>query len=622
MEIAISLVALAVAVLTFTALADKLDFPPPLLLIAVGVVASYLPGVPEVHLGHDVVLLGLLPPLLYATAVQTSLIDFNANRRSILLLSVGLVAFTTLGVGVVVHALIPDISWPIAFAIGAVVAPPDAVAATAIGRRIGLPRRIVTILEGESLLNDATALVALRTALAATAVGVSAAGLTADFLRAAGGGLLVGVLVFLVVAWVRQHIDDPLLDTGMSLVIPFAAYLLAEAEPIHGSGVIAVVVAGLLLGHKAPIIQTAQSRIAERMNWRTIAYVLENAVFLLIGLQADWIVADVSDSDLSSGRIALVCVATLVAVVVLRLAWVFPARYLLVRPGARTGGHGPPWTYTFILGWAGMRGVVTLAAAFVIPERTPNREILLLIAFTVVAGTLFIQGLTLPWFARRLKVPPPDPADDALARATILQQASKAGYKQLASMEYDDPHGVVESIRQRVDQRNYAAWERLSTTAEQESPSDLYARIRHAMIDAERRRVLEIRDSGQVASDVVAEVLTLLDVEESMLDSATQQREELRAGNSRLRQTGATCDELDQHPVVEDSEGTECARCVEEGIAWVALRRCLDCGNVACCDSSPRQHATAHFRDTTHPVMQSAEAGEDWRWCYLHHLTA
>ncbi len=538
MEIAISLVALAVAVLTFTALADRLDFPPPLLLIVVGVVASYLPGVPVVHLGHDVVLLGLLPPLLYATAVQTSLVDFNANRRSILLLSVGLVAFTTLGVGVVVHALIPDISWPIAFAIGAVVAPPDAVAATAIGRRIGLPRRIVTILEGESLLNDATALVALRTALAATAVGVSAAGLTADFLRAAGGGLLVGILVFLVVAWVRQHIDDPLLDTGMSLVIPFAAFLIAEAEPIHGSGVIAVVVAGLLLGHKAPIIQTAQSRIAERMNWRTIAYVLENAVFLLIGLQADWIVADVSESTLSSGRIALVCAATLVAVVVLRLVWVFPARYLLVRPGQRAGDrHRPPWTYTFILGWAGMRGVVTLAAAFVIPEDTPNREILLLIAFTVVAGTLFIQGLSLPWFARRLKVPPPDPADDALARATVLQQASKAGYKQLASMEYDDPHGVVESIRQRVDQRNYAAWERLSTTADQESPSDLYSRIRRAMIDAERRRVLEIRDSGQVASDVVAEVL----------DPARR-----RGEHARQRQPGARGAPGGQQPATPD----------------------------------------------------------------------
>ena len=187
-EIAFSLVALAVAVLTFTALAERIDFPAPLLLIAVGVVASYLPFVPEVHLDHDVVLLGLLPPLLYATAVQTSLVGFNANRRPILLLSVGLVAFTTVGVGVLVHTLIPAIGWAYSFAIGAVVAPPDAVAATAIGRRIGLPRRIVTILEGESLLNDATALVALRTAIGAAAVGVSATDVTVDFVRAAGGG--------------------------------------------------------------------------------------------------------------------------------------------------------------------------------------------------------------------------------------------------------------------------------------------------------------------------------------------------------------------------------------------------------------------------------------------------
>ncbi|MGI8644845.1 MAG: cation:proton antiporter, partial [Nocardioides sp.] len=409
MEIAFSLVALAVAVLTFTALAERVDFPAPLLLIAVGVVASYLPFIPEVHLDHDVVLLGLLPPLLYATAVQTSLVDFNANRRPILLLSVGLVAFTTVGVGVLVHTVIPAIGWAYCLAIGAVVAPPDAVAATAIGRRIGLPRRIVTILEGESLLNDATALVALRTAIGAAALGVSATDVTVDFVRAAGGGFLVGVLLFLVVAWVRRRVTDPLLDSGMSLVVPFAAYLLAEVEQIHGSGVVAVVVAGLLLGHKAPILQTAQSRIAERMNWRTIAFILENAVFLLIGLQASWIVADVGESQVPLGRIALACVGTLVAVVVLRLVWVFPARYLLVRPRSDSGAsHGPPWTYTFILGWAGMRGVVTLAAAFVIPEETPYREVLLLIAFTVVAGTLFLQGLSLPWLARRLEVPSPD----------------------------------------------------------------------------------------------------------------------------------------------------------------------------------------------------------------------
>ena len=453
---------MAVSVLAFTALAGRLDFPAPLLLIAVGVAASYLPGVPEIHLEPEVVLLGLLPPLLYAAAIQTSLVDFNANRRAILLLSVGLVVFTTLGVGAIVHAMIPGISWPVSFAIGAVVAPPDAVAATAVARRIGLPRRIVTILEGESLLNDATALVALRTAIAATSVGVEAMDVGRDFLVASVGGAAVGFAVFVVVAKLRRLITDPVLDTAISFVVPFGAFV--AAEEIHASGVIAVVVAGLLLGHKAPIVQTAQSRIAERTNWRTIAFVLENTVFLLIGLQAAWILEDVSESTLSGARITAVCAAVLLGCIVMRIVWVFGARYLLVRPGPDPAtGRRPPWTFTFILGWAGMRGVVTLAAAFLIPKDTPHREVLLLIAFTVVAGTLFLQGLSLPMLARRLRVPSPDPMEDALARATLLQQASKAGFKVLQNLEYDDPQGVVKLVKQRIEQRNFAAWERLST---------------------------------------------------------------------------------------------------------------------------------------------------------------
>ena len=218
-------------------------------------------------------------------------------------------------------------------------------------------------------------------------------------------------------------------------------------------------------------MQTAQSRIAERMNWRTIAFVLENTVFLLIGLQAGWIVADVSESTLSTGRIAAVCAAVLAGCIVLRMAWVFAARYLLVRPGPDPStGVRPPWTFTLILGWAGIRGVVTLAAAFLIPEDTPHREVLLLIAFTVVAGTLFIQGLSLPMLARRLRVPSPDPMEDALARATLLQQASKAGYQVLTDMEYDDQQGVVALVKQRIEQRNFAAWERLGTQADTETP--------------------------------------------------------------------------------------------------------------------------------------------------------
>jgi CPA1 family monovalent cation:H+ antiporter len=619
-EIAFELVALAVVVLAATALAARFDAPAPLLLIAVGVGASYLPFVPTVHLSADVVLLGLLPPLLYAAAIQTSLVDFNANRRSILLLSVGLVVFTTVGVGWLVHTLLPGLDWWAALAIGAVVAPPDAVAATAIARRIGLPRRIVTILEGESLFNDATALVALRTAIAAGAGSVVMWRVGTDFLVALVGGAVIGFVVFYVVARMRRHIEDPILDTAISFVIPYVTYI--ASEELHSSGVVSVVVAGLLLGHKAPIVQTAQSRIAERMNWRTIAFFLENTVFLLIGLQAGWILDDVGSSTVGSGRIVAVCALTLVAVVVLRILWVFVARYLLIRPGHDPDlGRPPPATFTFLLGWAGMRGVVTLAAAFVIPADTRYREVLLLIAFTVVAGTLFVQGLTLPWLTRLLRVPAPDPLEDALARATVLQQASKAGFKRLHELEYDDPHDVFDVLKQRIEQRNFAAWERLGTVADQETPTELYSRVRLEMIDAERGRVLEIRGSGTVPSEVISEVLSMLDVEESMLDLSRQSREEVRDVLS-VRRTGASCDDLSAHPAIETVPGPECGDCLREGTTWVSLRQCLDCGNVGCCDSSPSRHATRHFRQTEHPVMESAEPGEDWRWCYVHHLTA
>lgn len=622
MEIALFLVLLAVGVLAGVVVADRIGVPAPLLLVVAGVAASFLPFVPQIHLEPEVVLLGLLPPLLYSTAITSSLVDFNANRRSIALLSVGAVLFTAAGVGWLAHTMIPGLSWPVAFALGAVVAPPDAVAATAIGRHIGLPRRIVTILEGESLFNDATALVALRTALAAaTVVGVNGWKVGFDFLVASVGGVLLGILAFAIVAWLRRRITDPIFDVGVSFVIPFAVFLVAEK--LHSSGVVAVVVAGLLLGHKAPILQSAQSRIAERINWRTIAFLLENTVFALIGLQAQWILQDLADSSLSGARIVAVCLATLVAVIALRLVWVFATRYVLIRPGPDpVTGESPPWSFTFLIGWAGMRGVVTLAAAFIIPEPTEHREVLLVVAFTVVAGTLLVQGLSLPWFARRLGVPSPDPRDDALARATLLQQASKAALEELEKIEADDHSGVTDVIRQRLDQRNFAAWERLGTTADEESPAALYYRIRSQMIDAERRRILEIRRSGNVASDVIADVLSSLDVEESMLDNAQSERDETAAYGRRRWSIGEQCADLEQYAAVDEEPATVCQECIEEGTRWVALRRCLECGNVGCCDSSPRQHATRHFHETQHPVMQSAEPEEDWRWCYVHHLTA
>jgi CPA1 family monovalent cation:H+ antiporter len=268
-----------------------------------------------------------------------------------------------------------------------------------------------------------------------------------------------------------------------------------------------------------------------------------------------------------------------------------------------------------------MRGVVTLAAAFVIPAQVPYREVLLFAAFTVVAGTLFLQGLSLPWLARRLRVRPPDPMEDALARATLLQQASKAAEKRLADLEFDDPHGVIDLIHQRSEQRNFAAWERLGTNAGLETPSQLYARIRTEMLAAERERVLEVRKAGQVPSDVVAEVLAMLDLEESMIDDVQPERPE-HSGPVLQHRTGTRCADLERYPVATIAPEQACRHCLDEGLTWVALRQCLECGHVGCCDSSPGRHATAHFHDTTHPVMQSAEPGEDWCWCYVHHASA
>ena len=613
-DILLLVVGLAVATLAGTALAERLRLPPPMVLLAVGLVGSFLPMIPAVELSPELVLFGLLPPLLYSTSLQTSIQDIKANIVPVLLLSVALVVLTTFGVAAVVMAIMPDVGWPVAIALGAVVAPPDAVSASAVARRIGLPRQIVTVLEGESLLNDATALVSLRTAIAAISGTVAVATIAEDFVVAAGGGLIVGLLVALVVVQVRRLVHDPLIDTGISFVIPFAAYLVAEE--IEASGVIAVVVAGLLIGHKAPIVQTSASRITERVTWASIAYLLEHAVFLLIGLQAASIVAGL-DGSVSALRAIGFCLAVLAAVIVLRVLWVSLVHGL--QNLTRKDRDREPWSHALVVSWAGMRGVVTIAAVFVIPASVPHHDLLVLASLTVVLGTLYLQGLSLPWLTRLLRVRPEDPAVEALARATVLHKAGEAGLAELETCAGETPEDVIAGVRARVDQRSFAAWERLSTSSDDETPSQAYTRVRRRMLRAERTKVLEIRSKGRTPSHVIREVLGMLDLEESMLDEAEGAHGDMVATGAG---EGGWCEELQAFPIARTPEDPVCASCVAEGARWVALRQCLECGHVGCCDSSPAQHATNHFHDTGHPVMQSAEAGETWRWCYLHHATA
>jgi len=623
-EIALGLLAIAATVLAVTALAERIGLSAPLLLMLVGIGVSYLPFIAEPSLSVDLVLIGFLPPLLYAAAIRSSVVDFRTNKRAIGYLSVLLVIVTALTVGVVTWLILP-VPFPVAFALGAVVAPPDAVAATTIARRVGLPRQLITVLEGESLVNDATAITCLRVALAAMGGAVTVWEVTLGFLLAALGGAAAGLAVTGVVVAIRKRVRQPVLDTAISLMVPFAAYVLAEEigwRDYHGSGVIAVVVAGLVLGHLSPRLQSGQSRISERLNWATIQFLLENAVFLMIGLQARRIVADVGRSDLPPGTIAGFCLAVLGTVVVVRLVWVALARLFLFRGDTRYANGPPPWSHALVLGWAGMRGVVTLAAAFLIPvQGVANREILILAAMVVTAGTLLLQGLTLPALVRRLPIRGPDPRSDALQAATVLQSATQRALGELDRLRRPgDSEQTVQLVRDRIASRPEALWERLGTRGDTETPAEEYRRLRLAALAIEREEVLKLRSTGRFDHEVVEEVLSSLDVEESMLTLAVERADRLPDEPVITPQSAeGPCAHLTVAPpeIAPDGPPT-CTDCEREGTRAVHLRICLSCGHVGCCDSSVARHANRHFRDTQHPVMRSFEPGEEWRWCFVH----
>lgn len=627
-DIALTLVALVTIVVAVGALARRMGISAPLVLVFVGFVLSYATFFPDVELSPELVLVGLLPPLLYAAAIRTSLIDLRQNKRPILLLSVGLVIFTTAGIGLLVWWILP-VPLAAALALGAVVAPPDAVAATSIARRVGLPRRVVTILEGESLVNDATALVTLRASIAAIGVaGFSFASLGIDFAISAVGGALIGATVALVVGYIRRAIQDDLTDVAVSLLTPWLAYLPAEAIHLpgtegHPSGVLAVVVAGLLLGHQSPLIQSASSRIFERTNWATISFLLENSVFLLIGLQLRNIIDDLGRSNLSPGLIAWSAVATLAGVIVLRMLWVFPATYgpRMISAIARNDPR-PPWQHAFIVSWAGMRGVVTLAAVFLLPEDTPHREVFVAIAFFVTAGTLLLQGLTLPPLVRWLKIEGPDVHEDHLQEATVYQRAARVGLQRLeASITGAEPEEVLARLRTRSLERANSVWERLGGSTE--TPSVQYSRLRAEMLKAEREEVLKIRRSGHIDQTVLRHVLDALDVEETILDrlseDSTTADREVELVPSAAQFGCSHLIEFEKVPRPRTPAG--CEECLRDGVEWVHLRLCMVCGHVGCCDSSSGQHADAHWREGGHPVIRSFEPGEAWRWCFEDQLT-
>ncbi len=614
-EAVIAIVIVLACVVAGAALARRISVPAPLLLTVLGALAS---GFVDVPLNEELILVVILPPLLYAAAIRTSLLDFRAQIRPIGLLSIGLVAFTTVGVGLLLSWLMPGLPLAAGFALGAVVAPPDAVAAGAIARRVGMPRRHVTILEGESLVNDATALVLLRTSVAALAGAVTVGQIALGFLVSAGGGLLIGLAVAFVMKRIRIRVDEPVTDASLSLLTPFVAFILAEE--VHASGVLAVVITGLVMGHLSPVIQSAQSRLFSGTIWTTVQAVLEDTVFLLIGLQVVPILRDLGDSGLSAARLVGLSLAVLVAVIVLRPMWIFPATYLTrLVPRVARNDPAPPWTTPALLSWAGMRGVVTLAAALTLPPETPFRQVLVLFAMVVTGGTLLVQGASLPWLVRRLRLSGADPAEDVLAEAELMQRAVGVGMVALANEagRADHDPAVVESLRQRSLVRANSAWELLGDPT-RITPSQQQGELMLAMLAAERREVLAARDAGSVPHEVIQRVLARLDIEEALIAANLDRKLPTRSGEltAAARQV---CDHLQQarhSPLPQSSDG--CQGCLAEGGNWLHLRVCMQCGYAGCCDSSPGMHASAHYHDEGHPVMRSLEPGEAWRWCFVH----
>ncbi|WP_043266049.1 Na+/H+ antiporter [Streptomyces sp. CT34] len=507
-------------------LARRTPVPAPLLLVAAGLGAAYIPGIPDYTLDPHIVLPLLLPPLLHTAALDSSYLDLRANLRPVALLSFGYVLFATLAVGYAAYLVIPDLPLTAALVLGAVVAPPDAVAASAIARRLGLPHRITTILQGESLVNDATAITAYKVALAA-ALGAGATwgdGIR-EFAVASVGGVGIGVVLMVPLHWLRCRLrESALLENTLSLLIPFTAY--AAAEQVGASGVLAVVVVGLYLGHRSWQVDF-ETRLQEDAVWKMVSFVLESAVFALIGLQLPVVLRGLGEFGTAQ---ALGYAAVVFAVVVLaRFVWVFPATYLPRFLSARIRDREPEttWTAPVIVGWAGMRGVVSLAIAFSIPSAVhgggpfPARDLVLFLTFTTVIGTLVVQGLTLPPLIRALKLPGRDAQAETLAEAQAQSEASRAAEARLDELLRDErnalPGPLADRLRTVMERRRDSVWERLGAVnpVTGESADETYRRLAREMIDVERRVFVELRDARRIDDEMMRTLLRRLDLEEA-----------------------------------------------------------------------------------------------------------
>ena len=514
---------LAVAVLALVA--RKLTIPYPILFVVGGLLLGLIPKLPKVRLDPELVFLFVLPPLLYPAALFTSWRDFRANLRPIALLAIGLVLFTTVSVAYLAHYFM---GLPLAagFVLGAIISPPDAIAATAIADRLKVPRRIVAILEGESLVNDATALVAYRFAVVAVVTGYfSLAHASVQFFIVGIGGILVGLAVGWLAEQFHKRVDDAPIEITVSLLTPFVAYLAAERLGL--SGVLAVVTAGLYLGMRMPELLSFRTRLRGGPVWEMVEFLLNGFVFILIGLQLPEVLSALSGHSIPVHQLVWYALLISLAVIVIRILWVFPATYLPRLLFKRVCRHDPypPWRHVTLVAWTGMRGVVSLAAALALPltlrngSPFPARDLILFLTFVVILATLVLQGLSLPPLIRWLGIQDDRSMEKEEREARL--KANQAALTRLNEIAERDPAKDDARQRLRVEYEDHI---RQVEGAEPESAgtplrlfSSEYERLSHEALQIERVTILKLRNQDVINDEVLRRIQRDIDLAEARL---------------------------------------------------------------------------------------------------------
>jgi CPA1 family monovalent cation:H+ antiporter len=516
------LISMLVAVAGLATAARLANIPYPIVLVVGGLALGFAPGLPEIQLAPELVLVIFLPPLLYSAAFFANLRELRSNARGISMLAVGLVLATMCAVAVVAHAVVDGLPWAAAFALGAIVAPSDPLAATTVARRLGVPRRIVTVVEGESLVNDGTALVAYRVAVSA-AVGGSfslwSAGL--EFVLGAAGGVVVGIVVGWIISEIRRRLDDVPVEITISLLSGYAGYIPAEA--LHASGVLAAVTVGIVVGWRAPRISTASMRLQGYAVWETLVFLVNALLFVLIGLQLRLIIDSLSGA--SPAMLLAQAAAVSLAVILARIAWMFTMPYVVRaldrRPTQRE--RRGDWRQRMVIASSGMRGAVSLAAALALPGNFPHRNIVLFLTFAVIFTTLVLQGLTLPALIRRLGIRDDgtDEREELLARRAATD-AALATIDELADEDWTRDE-TAERMRALYDYRRSRLAARAGETDDAdgdgyERRSRRYQKMVRRVLDAQREELVRLRDRGEISNDVMHRLERELDLEDERLE--------------------------------------------------------------------------------------------------------